>query len=539
MAIYLLKINVALIILYGFYRAMFGQDTFFGWRRAMLIGIYIVALSIPLLDIETLIRSNESVVSMAYAYAEVVLPPVTVRAEAPVFSWTAIIWAVYLSITAFLAGRFVWQIASICRLAYCCRVQTIDGVRVHVMDGKGSPFSFFGWIFLNPDAQSAAQWREIIVHETTHVRQMHSLDVLFAELFGVVCWFNPFVWLLKREIRINLEYLADRSVIAYGNDRKIYQYHLLGLTYQKNVATISNNFNVLPLKKRIKMMNKRRTSKFGRVKYLLFVPLAAALLVISNIETVARSVSNGLEEIESVAGKPKTKVKKKACQHVTKCNRSSVDEEYTAVEPAENEQNSTQDDETKVYEVVEIMPQFEGGNQALMQFLAANCKYPKEAYEAKIQGRVAVSFVVRKDGSISNAKISRSVAPVLDAEALRVVQSMPKWIPGRQNGEPVNVKYIVPIMFKMDEPKGTEQPNMTDRSNVSDSKTSEVKQAENASDIDKMRIVVDGKPVTKEQFVVDGKPVTKEQFKALSPDRIKSVTVLKKENTVYITLKKE
>ena len=527
MAIYLLKINVCLIILYGFYRAMFGQDTFFGWRRAMLIGIYAVALCIPLLNIEALIRSNESAVSIVYAYAEVVLPTVTVRAEAPAFSWTALVQAIYLSITMLLAGRFVWQIASICRLAYCCRVQTIDGVRVHVMDGKGSPFSFFGWIFLNPDAQSAPQWREIIVHETTHVRQMHSLDVLFAELFGVVCWFNPFVWLLKREIRINLEYLADRSVIAYGNDRKIYQYHLLGLTYQKNVATISNNFNVLPLKKRIKMMNKRRTSKFGRVKYLLFVPLAAALLVISNIETVARSVSNGLEEIESVAGKPKTKVKKKAHQHVTKSNGSSVDEEYTTVAPAENEQNSAQGDETKVYDVVEEMPQFVGGTSALMQYLGTNTKYPKEAYEAHLQGRVAVSFVVRKDGSVSNAEISRSVAPSLDAEALRVVQSMPKWTPGKQNGKPVNVKYVVPITFKMDGTEKAGGPNTTDRSNVTDSKTTAGKTVEAALGFDKAK------------YIVDGKPVTKEQLKELSPDRIESMAVNKKENTIYITLKKE
>ena len=253
MAVYLLKINVALIVLYGFYRAMFGQDTFFGWHRAMLVGIYIVAMCIPLLDMETLIRSNESAVSMAYAYAEVVLPPVTVQAKAHVFSWTAIMRVVYLAMTALLAGRFIWQIASICRLAHRCRVQTIDGVRVHVIDGKNSPFSFFGWIFLNPDAQSAAQRQEIIIHETTHARQMHSLDVLFAELFAVVCWFNPFVWLLKREIRINLEFLADSSVIARGNDRKAYQYHLLGLTYQKNVATVSNNFNVFEQKSTYKI----------------------------------------------------------------------------------------------------------------------------------------------------------------------------------------------------------------------------------------------------------------------------------------------
>lgn len=527
MAIYLLKINVCLIILYGFYRTLFGQDTFFGWRRAMLIGIYAVALCIPLLNIEALIRSNESAVSMAYAYAEVVLPTVTVRAEAPAFSWTALVQAIYLAITMLLAGRFIWQIASICMLAHRCRVQTIDGVRVHVIDGKGSPFSFFGWIFLNPDAQSAAQRQEIIVHETTHVRQMHSLDVLFAELFAVVCWFNPFVWLLKREIRINLEFLADSSVIARGNDRKAYQYHLLGLTYQKNVATISNNFNVLPIKRRIKMMNKHRTHEIGRAKYLLFAPLAAALLVVSNIETVARSVSNSLEEMETVIGKPKTKAKKKGHPRVAKGNTSAVDDRDIGVAPADDAQKAVRNGETEVYEVVEEMPQFVGGTSALMQYLGTNTKYPKEAYEAHLQGRVTVSFVVRKDGSVSNAEISRSVAPSLDAEALRVVQSMPKWTPGKQNGKPVNVKYVVPITFKMDGTEKAGGPNTTDRSNVTDSKTTDGKSVEAALGFDKAK------------YIVDGKPVTMEQLKELSPDRIESMTVNKKNNTIYITLKKE
>ena len=144
-----------------------------------------------------------------------------------------------------------------------------------------------------------------------------------------------------------------------------------------------------------------------------------------------------------------------------------------------------------------------------------------------MQGRVAVSFVVRKDGSVSNAEISRSVAPSLDAEALRVVQSMPKWTPGKQNGKPVNVKYVVPITFKMDGTEKAGGPNTTDRSNVTDSKTTAGKTVEAALGFDKAK------------YIVDGKPVTKEQLKELSPDRIESMAVNKKENTIYITLKKE
>ena len=105
--------------------------------------------------------------------------------------------------------------------------------------------------------------------------------------------------------------------------------------------------------------------------------------------------------------------------------------------------------EAKMYDVVEQMPQFPGGPAELMKFLGQNVRYPEEAHKNNIQGRVIVTFIVEKDGSISQAHVAKSVDPLLDAEALRVVNSMPNWIPGRQNGEPVRVKYTVPITFKL------------------------------------------------------------------------------------------
>jgi TonB family protein len=108
----------------------------------------------------------------------------------------------------------------------------------------------------------------------------------------------------------------------------------------------------------------------------------------------------------------------------------------------EDEQNATDD---KVFDVVENMPEFNGGAGALMQYLSHNIRYPEES---DVQGRVIVSFVVDKDGSISNAQVVKSLHPSFDAEALRIINNMPKWIPGTQNGKPVNVKYAVPISFR-------------------------------------------------------------------------------------------
>ena len=104
---------------------------------------------------------------------------------------------------------------------------------------------------------------------------------------------------------------------------------------------------------------------------------------------------------------------------------------------------------TKVFDVVEEMPSFPGGQGALMSYLASNIKYPVVAQENGVQGRVIVSFVVERDGSISDVRVARSVDPSLDREAQRVVKSMPRWKPGKQNGSAVRVKYTVPVVFRL------------------------------------------------------------------------------------------
>ena len=114
-----------------------------------------------------------------------------------------------------------------------------------------------------------------------------------------------------------------------------------------------------------------------------------------------------------------------------------------------NAQSEATHVEEKVYDVVEEMPQFPGGPSALFEYLSNNLQYPVVAEENGVQGRVIVTFIVEKDGSISNAKVVKAVDPSLDKEAIRLVESMPNWIPGKQNGEPVRVKYTVPVTFRL------------------------------------------------------------------------------------------
>ena len=453
MAIYLIKINVALMLLYGFYRLTVSRDTFFGLRRLTLWLIYAVALMVPALNLEYWVRDTPTMASMANVYADTFYPVVVVKAQAPSITWMDMLLGIYWAGVAVLSLRLVWQLFSIIRLAVISRKQEMEGITVHLLRGEGSPFSFFRWVFMYPSTLEDRQLHEVMVHECTHVSGLHSLDTLFSELFSIACWFNPFAWLMKQEVRMNLEYLADESVLSDGNARKSYQYHLLGLAYRqpKDSTKIANNFNLLPLKKRIKMMNKRRTSEIGKAKYLLFAPLAGALLMVSNIESVAREIGGQVPEVAEVQQKADQALN----ADVAVANPMAKAEEAKAAELAKAEAKASDvtapADTTKnvVYDVTETMPQFPGGQGVMMKYLAANIKYPASAVKAKKQGRVIVAFVIQKDGSVTNARIVRSVDPELDAEALRIVKAMPNWTPGTQDGKPVNVRYTIPVVFSL------------------------------------------------------------------------------------------
>lgn len=479
MTMYLLKLNLALIVLFGFYKLMFSGDTFFALRRATLIGMYLVAMLVPGLNCSYWINKSVGMVSMANEYAAIVLPAVTVTpGGGGAIGWETTAMTIYTMVACLLLLRFFWQLVSIVRLRNKCRTTDINGTKVYLLESDEGPFSFFNWIFINPTKHNRQETDEIMTHELAHCRQLHSIDVLFTELFAIVFWANPFVWLLKREVRLNLEYLADNNVLAGGTDSKKYQYHLLGLAYRKNVATISNNFNVLPLKKRIKMMNKKRTKRIAKVKYALYIPLAAALLVVSNIETVARDIANVAKAMpmakESVkqekmvdlsfGNKATVAVESRKNVQSTeaierKDNKMEVQvdnrnsemsaqkvEETTEVANEESAEKGPKKSPKKVYDYIEDMPTFNGN---LNQWLLLNMKYPVEAMNKKEQGKVIVQFIVSENGEVSEPKIIRSVSPALDKEACRVVLAMPKWNPGKLKGKPVAVRYMLPISFRL------------------------------------------------------------------------------------------
>lgn len=418
--IYLLKVNVGLALFYAFYKLFCQRDTFFQWRRMALLSLLGISFLYPLLNIQHWVKEQPAMYELASYYAtflttdEITVTPLSSTTETP--GLITLLLYIYQMGIAILTLRFLIQLASICHIRWQGKAIILNGQRIISLPFKTNPFSFFGWIFIYLPQLNEESLTEILMHEQTHARQWHSIDVIICEIINIICWFNPFIWLLKTEIRLNLEYLADNKVIESTANSKQYQYHLLGLAHTNRQIGLYNNFNVSYLKRRIMMMNKKRTGTAERIKYTLFVPLSIALLLVSNIEIVARTVEKAIKELPAppITTIPQDKPK-----------------------------------EETIYQICDESPEFPGGVRECMKFIGQNINYPAEAQAKKIEGRVMTQMIIEKDGSISNVKIVRSVHPLLDQEALRVVESMPKWTPGKVKGQAVRVRYTLPIKFSL------------------------------------------------------------------------------------------
>lgn len=511
--IYFVKVNIAIALFYAFYRLFFCRDTFFVWRRTVLLCFFVIASLYPLLNIQEWVKESQPMTAMVTLYTENVMPQLVISPQETSTAWQELLpqvmSATYWGVVLILSLRFLVQLASIIRLRLRSHKALIEGRQVYLLTKESSPFSFFRWIFLYPQAHTENEISEIITHEETHVRQWHSIDVILGELMCIACWINPFVWLMKREIRNNLEYMADHQVLETGYDSRTYQYHLLGLAHHTAAAKLTNNFNVLPLKNRIKMMNKKRTRQIGRTKYLMFFPLAALLLIISNIETVARTAeklimtekttpvattyegetvfhinvtdhqgkpmpdipvtvnNNGKETIVKTGKNGKTDItlntrnRQPITFTVSSLNNKSKAAITMAIQKEEASVNFMVDKEKVTANNPNGSIQFPGGEKAMMQFLAKNLRYPVEALENNEQGRAIVQFRVESNGKVSNVKVTKSASPALDAEAIRVVKAMPKWETPVEKGTYSILSLNIPITFRLqgaDTPEELKQP---------------------------------------------------------------------------------
>lgn len=516
---YVLQVNVGLLVFYLLYRGLLARDTFLGMRRLYWWAAWVLAFLYPLVELGVWGRTETplQVVMADYAEAMTVVVSAVAPEETAAWSWqdgVALLWAAGASA---LLLRMLVQLAVVCRLARRGRKVEWHGVRVLAVEGDNVPFSFFRWIFVQPGNHSEGELEEILAHEQAHVRQWHSLDVVVSELLCCLSWFNPAVWLAKRCVRQNLEFLADRAVVHSGFDRKNYQYHLLRLSYGVNIGQIVNNFNVSPLKKRIMMMNKKKSRHAGALKYALLLPVAGLLVLSANVEAVAETAENVVAHwtadegpvrmtgvvvdengkplpgvtvvikgsmlgvatdaegrFEIVSPEDKTLVFTYVGRKTQEVAFDAGTTDIKVVMPVEDVElnplvaadvesilnqaaDSTKDEVVSVWqdEFFKVVEDMPQFTDGnIFDYLAQHVRYPEEAEKNGIGGMVYVQFVIDTAGNVVEPKVIRGVSPELDAEALRVVSEMPAWKPGMQRGKPVRVSFTLPVIFKLPTPEG-------------------------------------------------------------------------------------
>ena len=448
--IYSVKVAVCLALFYLFHKLLMSRDTFHTFNRFAILSMMLLSLVLPLvhlsLDSETGI--NRGTVALEGLVAQTVVDGGG-NGVGEGMTLTQVLLATYVLGVVLFVGKALLSVGSLLRLIRRARcVEVRNGIRIYTMQGDISPFSWFRYIIM-----SEKDWqenrREIVLHEMAHIRRCHSMDVAVCNMMIVFQWYNPAAWLLKRELQTVHEYEADEAVLSAGVDATHYQMLLIRKAVGERLFSMANNLNHNSLKKRITMMKIKRTNPVQKAKIAFVLPLAAmtvAAFASQKVENLSEKVEQESEAFSSVSDNPVVRaVGETAHVAAVKVQKDKALEEASSLSMASDTAETKYGKEFPC--IPETFPQFPGGHIALVEYLSKNIKFPKEKEKENVRARVVASFTVDKDGSITDAKIVRSQGEAFDNEALRVINGMPKWIPGTQNGKAVRVKYTLPITF--------------------------------------------------------------------------------------------
>ena len=519
---HVLPIAASIAVLWVAYRLLFSNSNRLKFNRLYLLTSLLFALALPLMGLFVGHEAPQVVTLKQNLFGgsmlnEIVVTPdgQPVMPDAPMVAETSkthisvwqILGGIYIIGVGFMTLLFLFKLGKLVALIIRSPKRKMDGYTAVFTGRDQGSFSFFRYAFFPNENVDP----DIMRHEMSHISHHHSWDILFAEVMMILQWFNPFIYLYKKELQSLHEYQADRDVVATGIDKRNYMMLILQQCTAGDFSGMSNNFSLILTKKRIKMITRNEKAKGLWWRLLATLPVLSVLLI-ANTKVTAQeqkaadkpiTVEMGKFEIRDDNGYPfqlKDTVIYNEDGSYVKCVTSDSDvldpdtseplktmtitthnadgtphgnmrlhwevdddlAQYLAEPFSITEESletllgglSTLADASSndsVFQIVDEMPEFPGGADALMQFVASGIKYPEDAVEAGKEGRVFVSFVVEKDGLVSNVKVLRGVCYSIDEEAARVVRGMPRWKPGMKDGKPARVSYQIPIMFKLEE----------------------------------------------------------------------------------------
>ena len=434
--IHILKSSACLALFYLCYRMLLSKETFHRFNRILLLSIIMLSFLLPFIEV-TMQKMPEMTVFfllLEEAMETYETQHLDVLAETPNrFPWNTLIFSVYVSGTLFFLLRHAWSIGRmLCLLRTCRKEEREDGITLYIHQAKVAPFSWMKLMAISEeDLEKHSE--AILAHERAHIRNHHSWDLLLAQACVFLQWFNPAAWLLKKELQTIHEYEADEYVIRNGMDASTYLLSMIEKTVGTRLFTIANNFNQSLLAKRVTMLNKAKSRPLARLKYLYVLPISALAIVAfarSEVSNPFMPSNNQLQYLNEMVVTGYVPQKTGQADMDEKIKTGTVKRETTTP--------------------MNRIPSYLRGKSEALKFLARYTKYPISALKAKVEGRVLVKFVVERDGSISDIDIYKGVSPDLDAEAIRVLNMMPKWISDKQKGEKEAETFIMPISFRLE-----------------------------------------------------------------------------------------
>ena len=443
--IYMLESGICLMVFFLLYQVFLKKETYYRLNRAYLLFALSFSLLAPLLNIS--IAAGTSTQLMAYRIEPVIVNSLsTVNPALSGWDSWQYITLVYWMVVVILLIRLLFNLSRILKIYRLGNVLDEKSFRLVLHPMNYPPFSFFRNIFISRKHYSGSPMEEIIEHEKAHVRQLHSFDILLAELLIIFQWFNPLAWIYKKTVTENHEFLADEAVLHRGYSPDAYQLRIIAQLFGIRSMPATHNFNQSIIQKRLKMMEKPKSSSINKLKLLLVIPAALALFYVfactsTESDLSARDIP-GTEEESLVYLKPDV-----------------------AAEPA-------------------------GGVMEFRRFIAKNMIYPDEAKKNGVQGKIYIQFVIDENGKvIPNVENNGKLAPpppkgdaaatettnaegivvvgyrpvdgdesaeytddqkqLLIDEAIRVIQLPYEWTPAMKDGKPVKTQWTIPIQFKL------------------------------------------------------------------------------------------
>ena len=425
--------------------------------------------------------------------------------------WPMLLIGLYVAGIAVTAGLTIATAVRLIRLVRSGQRHEHDGYTLVLLpEGKVAPFSWGRYVVMSTDDYETAG-ATVTAHELAHIHHRHCLDLMLAQAVCIFLWYNPAAWLMREELKTVHEYQADDTVLASGIDPRTYQMLLIKKAVGTRFQSLANSLNHSKLKKRITMMYKEKNSGLRRLRGLVLALAPVAAIAVVNIPAVAGCLDGMRAASLETADEPVKVVTAGTIRKVT-----------------QNISESKPD----------VLAQYPGGEGEMFKYLASNIKYPEAAANADHQGRTVVQFTVKSDGSLSDFEITQSSYPELDAEAIRVISSMPAWTPAQADGKAVASFYTLPIQFKLPASK-TAKPKKSDKAFEEIVVVGYGRGADNSKTIQLRNSDLSGPNAP--TITVDGKKVN--TLDNIKPENIESISVFKDKpeypnGLVEITLKK-